>query len=129
MFQREIFLFAFYLHASCLIKICFETLTSVCKRFGVKKWKFKIITQAHTTRARIPPRLAGKIEEFRLLPEPIRLEDSQNSARRALRKTINLCKLFLNTCFFYFSRCLLFIHEDNREGSLSCQDVGKNKTP
>ena len=40
-----------------------------------------MITQSCATRARIPLRLVGKIEKSCLLPEPIRLQDSQNSTR------------------------------------------------
>ena len=85
---KEILLFEFYFQTSCLIKICFETRTSECKWFGVKKWTFKVITQAHATRARILPRLAGKIEKFCLLPEPIRLQDLQNSTHSRIEKKI-----------------------------------------
>ena len=62
-FQREI-LFEFYFQTSCLIKVCFQTLTSACNRTDSvskrrKKWKFKVITQAHATKARIPPAESG----------------------------------------------------------------------
>ena len=53
---------------------------------GIKKWKFKVITQAHATWPRIPPGLVGKIEKFRPYPEPIRLQDPQNSARSRIEK-------------------------------------------
>ena len=53
-----------------------------------KKWKFKVVTNAHATRARIPPGLAGKIEKFCPLPEPIRLQVSQNLARLRTEKKI-----------------------------------------
>ena len=55
-----------------------------------KKFKVKVIAQGHTTRARISPGLAGKIEQFRLLPEPIRLQDLQNSSHSRTEKKINV---------------------------------------
>ena len=81
MFQREIFLNEFDFHASCPIKSVLKHLPLYVNRFGVQKWKFKVNTQAHATRARVLPGLVGKTEEFCLLPEPIGLQDSHDSAR------------------------------------------------
>ena len=50
--------------------------------------EIKVITQGYATRAKIPPGLAGKIEKFCPLPGPIRLQDSQNSARLRIEKKI-----------------------------------------
>ena len=44
--------------------------------------------QAHATRARIPAGLAGKIEIFCPLLEPVSLQDSQNSARLHIVKNM-----------------------------------------
>ena len=64
--------------------------------FGVKKWKLilRSFAQGRSIRVRIPPGLAGKIETFRLLPEPIRLQDSQDSARLRIEKKIK--GMFIN---------------------------------
>ena len=50
--------------------------------------EIKVIRQGYATRARIPPGLAGKIEKSGPLPGPIRLQDSQNSARSRIEKKI-----------------------------------------
>ena len=56
------------------MKICFETLTSVGKRIRCQKnGDFKVVTQTDATKAKITPELAGKIELFRPLPEPIKV--------------------------------------------------------
>ena len=43
--------------------------------------------------ASIPPGLAGKIEKFRPLPKPIRLQDSQNSARSRIENKLNTYRM------------------------------------
>ena len=86
------------------IKICFETLLYV-NGFGGKKWKFKVITQPLPTRARIPPGLAGNIEKFYPLPEPIRLQDSQNSARSRIEKKNEMTYVSFGVIAVFYLRC------------------------
>ena len=75
---KEIFLFEFYFHVFYLIKICFETLTL----------KRDLVSKNENLRSLHKLTQPGKVEKFRPIPEPIRLQDSQNSARSRIEEKI-----------------------------------------